>query len=119
MEERVKLSRDSMAKELDAMEYRYIVGSQRYLVHTQLELVFVVGYVSQIMQRLATEHQQAIKSILRYIVGTSDFGLHYSTCPDTKYIVGYRDSNLASDIDTSKNNSGSETLFFLGKCLIS
>jgi hypothetical protein len=57
MEERLKLSRDSMAKEVDAMEYRRIVGSLRYLIHTRPDLAFTVGYVSRFMQRLTMEHQ--------------------------------------------------------------
>ena len=50
MEERLKLSRDSTAKEVDATRYRRIVGSLRYLVHTRPDLTFVVGYISRFMQ---------------------------------------------------------------------
>jgi hypothetical protein len=57
MEERLKLSHDSTAKEVDAMQYRRIVGSLRYLVHTWPDLAFAVAYVSRFMQRLMTEHQ--------------------------------------------------------------
>jgi hypothetical protein len=46
MEERLKLSRDSTAKEVDAMQYWHVLGSRRYLVHTRLDLAFAVGYVS-------------------------------------------------------------------------
>jgi len=35
MEERLKLSRDSTTKEVDATQYRRIVGSLHYLVHTR------------------------------------------------------------------------------------
>jgi hypothetical protein len=34
MEERLKLGRDSTTKEVDATQYRRLVGSLRYLVHT-------------------------------------------------------------------------------------
>jgi hypothetical protein len=56
MEERLKLSRDSIAKEVDTTQYRRIVGSIRYLVHTRPDLAFAVGYVSRFMQRPTTEH---------------------------------------------------------------
>jgi len=82
MEERLKLSRDSTAKEVDAMRYRRIVGRLRYLIHTRPDLAFTVGYVSRFMQRPTTEHEQAVKRILRYVAGTSDYGLHYLRCPD-------------------------------------
>jgi hypothetical protein len=74
MEERLKLSRDSTAKEVDATQYRRIVGSLRYLVHTRPDLAFAVGYVSRFMQRPMTEHQRAAKRIRRYVEGTSDYG---------------------------------------------
>jgi hypothetical protein len=50
MEERLKLSHDSTVKEVDATQYRHIVGSLRYLIHTWLDLAFAVGYVSRFMQ---------------------------------------------------------------------
>ena len=94
MEERLKLSRDSMP-----------------------DLAFSVGYVSRFKQRPTTEHQQAMKRIIRYVAGTLDHGLHYPRCPGTAHFIGYSDSDHAGNIDTSKSTSG--ILFFLGKCLVS
>jgi hypothetical protein len=56
MEERL-LSRDNTTKKVDAMWYRRIVGSLRYLVHTRSDLAFAVGYVSRFMQRSTMEHE--------------------------------------------------------------
>jgi hypothetical protein len=79
------------------------------------DLAFAVGYVSRFMQR-PTEHQQAVKRILRYVAGTSDYDLHYQRCPGAAHFIRYSDSDHGNDIDTSKSTSG--TLFFLGKCPI-
>jgi len=117
MEERLKLSRDSAAEEVDATQYRRLVGSLRYLAHTRPDLAFSVGYVSRFMERPTTEHQQAVKRIIRYVAGTLDHGLHYPRSPGAADFVGYSDSDHAGDIDTSKSTSG--ILFFLGKCLVS
>jgi len=68
MEER--LSRESTEEEVDVTQYQRIVGSLRYLVHTRPYLAFAVGYVSRFMQRPTMEHQQAVKRIFRYVVGT-------------------------------------------------
>ena len=117
MEERVKLSRDSIVDEVDATEYRRLVGSLRYLTHTRSDLEFAVGFVSRFMQRPTTEHLQAVKRNIHYIAGTLNYGLHYSRCPGAAHFVGYSDNDHAGDIDTSKSTSG--TMFFLGKCLVS
>jgi len=93
------------------------VGSLRYLVHTRPDLAFVVGYVSRFVQRPTTENLQAVKRILCYVEGTTDYGLHYLRCSGAEHFIGYSDNDLACDIDPSKSTSG--TLFFLGKCLIS
>ena len=102
MEERLKLSRDSTT-EVDATQYRRCVGSLRYLTHTRPDLAFSVGYVSRFMQRPTTEHQQAVKRIIRYVAGTLDHGLYYPRCPGAAHFVGYSDSDHAGDIDTSKS----------------
>jgi hypothetical protein len=117
MEERLKLSRDSMTEEVDAMQYQLLVGSLRYLTYTRSDLTFSVGYVSRFMQRSTTEHQQAVKRIIRYVTGTLDHDLYYPMCPGEAHLVRYSDSDHAGDIDTSKSTSG--ILFFFGKCLVS
>jgi len=111
----VKLSHDNTVKEVDSTQYWRIVGSLRYLIHTRPGLVFAIAL--RFMQRPRTEHLQAIKRILRYVEGTTDYSLHYPRCLDVEHFIGYSNSNLTGDIDTSKSTS--RTLFFLCKCLIS
>jgi hypothetical protein len=79
-------------------------------------LVFTVGFVSLFMERPTVEHLQAVKRILRYVAGTLDYGLHYTRAPSITCFVGYCDSDLTGDIDTSK--SASETMFFLSDYLV-
>jgi hypothetical protein len=57
MEERLNLSHDSTTEEVDTTQYRRLVRSLRYLVHTWSDLAFSIGYVSQFMQRPTIEHQ--------------------------------------------------------------
>jgi hypothetical protein len=99
------------------MQYMRLMGSLRYLTHTRPNLAFSVGYVSRFMQQPTTEHQQAVKRIIRYIVGTLDHGLYYLRCLGEAHIVRYNDSDHAGDIDTRKSTSG--IIFFFDKCLIS
>ena len=51
------------------------------------------------------------------MVGTLNYGLHYGRAPDMVWFIGYCDSDLVGDVDTSKSTTG--TMFFLGDCLVS
>jgi hypothetical protein len=104
-------------EEVDATQYRRLVESLRYLAHTRPDLTFSVGYVSRFMQRPTTEHQQAVKRIIRYVAGTLNHDIYYPRCLGEAHLVRYSDSDHAGDIDTSKSTSG--VLFFFGKCLVS
>jgi hypothetical protein len=61
MEERLRLSHDSTAEEVDGTLYCRIIGSLRYLIHTRLDLTYVIGYVSRFLERPTEEHLQAVK----------------------------------------------------------
>ena len=56
MEERLKLTNDSIAAKVDATLYRSIVDGLRYLVHTRPDIVFVVGYVSRFIEDPREDH---------------------------------------------------------------
>jgi hypothetical protein len=94
MEERLKLSCDSTTEEVDATQYRRLVGSLRYLANTRPDLAFSISYASWFMQRLTMEHQQAVKRIIRYVAGTLDHGLYYPMCPGEAHLVEYSDNSF-------------------------
>jgi hypothetical protein len=75
-------------EEVDATQYRRLVGSLRYLTHTRPDLAFSVGYVSRFIQRPTTEHQQAMKRIIHYVAETLDHGLYYPRCPGRHILSG-------------------------------
>jgi hypothetical protein len=58
----------------------------------------------------------AVKRIIRYVAGTIHLGCQYSRDAEWK-LVGYCDSDLAGDIDTSKSTTG--VAYFHGNSLIS
>jgi hypothetical protein len=115
MESRPKMSRDSTAPVVDGTWYRSIVGSIRYLVNTRHVLAFSVGYVSIFMKRHTEEHLAAAKRIVRYVAGTVHLGCQYGR-DEHWNLVGFSDSGLGGDIDTSKRTTS--VAYFLGKNLV-
>src|SRR5436190_6275329 len=114
MESRLKLSKRSTTAVTDAMAYRSLVGSLWYLVHTRLDLAYLVGYVSRFMETPTVEHLAAVKHILRYIAGTRTLGCFFPRKPrGDERLVGFSDSDMAGDVDDRKSTSG--VLFFLGR----
>jgi hypothetical protein len=86
-------------------------------VHTRPDLAVAIGFVSRFMERPMAEHEGAVKCILRCVIGTLDYGLHFTKAPSSARFISYCISDLAGDIDMSKSTSG--TLFFLSNCLVS
>jgi hypothetical protein len=118
MQVKTKLSKESNSPQVNATEYRSLIGSLRYLVNTRPDLAFSVGYMSRFMEEPHEEHLAAVKQILRYIAGTRNWGLFYARGNGgSDELLGYSDSDMAGDIDGRKSTSG--ILFFLGRSPIS
>jgi hypothetical protein len=115
MEPRFKLSKASMAPAMDATEYRSIVRSLRYLVHTIPDLTYSVGFVSWFMEAPTEEHLTAVKRILHYIAGMTSLGCKVGRHSSAPRLVGYSDSDLGRDVDSRKSTPG--MLFFLESSL--
>lgn len=94
MEARLKLSKRSGAKSVAVTSSRSLIGSLRYLVHTRPELAFAVGYLSRFMKAPTEEHMVAVKHLLRYLAGTTNYGLVYTRSKGELDLVGYCDSDM-------------------------
>jgi transposase InsO family protein len=98
--------------------YRQVLGSLMYLmVATRPDLSFVTTELAQFMAKPKPEHWKALKSVLRYLSGTTSLGLTFGSSKTDLQILGYSDANFARDIDTRKSITG--YCFFMGKSLIS
>jgi hypothetical protein len=117
MEHRLKLSKESKSDAVDSTEYRSVVGSLRYLLHTRPDLNFSVGYVSRFMEKPTKEHMMAVKHILRYVKGTVNLGCKFRKTGDSPMLVGYSDSDHAGDVDDRKSTTG--VLYYFGSCPVS
>ncbi|XP_019089052.1 PREDICTED: uncharacterized protein LOC109127913 [Camelina sativa] len=61
----------------DPTEYRTLVGSLQYLSFTRPDIAYAVNRLSQFMHTPTSEHWQAAKRVLRYLAGTSSYGLFF------------------------------------------
>ena len=82
-----KLQVDDGSKYANATLYRQLVGSLIYLTTTRLDLAYAVSVLSQLMTQPHENHWLAAKGVLRYLQGTSDFGILYSDSFDVSLTV--------------------------------
>ena len=111
MECRLKLNRDGEGSEVEPTLFRRIIGCLRYLTLTRPDLIYSVSYLSPFMSKPYSNHMTAAKRILRYVKGTTDYGLKYKSDKECE-LIGYYDCDYAGDLDDTKSTSG--LIFFLG-----
>ena len=56
-------------------EYRTIIGSLQYLLLTRPDITYTVNKLLQFMHQPTSDHQNAVKHLLRYLCGISDRGI--------------------------------------------
>ncbi|KAI3731762.1 hypothetical protein L1987_62951 [Smallanthus sonchifolius] len=116
MESGLKLFKDRGGANVDATEYRRLIGSLRYLTQTRPDISFVVGYVSRFMQSPKEDHMKAVKHLIRYIRGTLNYGIKY-TGQVGKGLVGYSDNSHLTDSDDGRSTYGN--VFYFNDSLVS
>ena len=89
------LSLNDEGESVDETMFRQIVGSLRYLCNTMPDIAYSVGLISRVMQAPKVPHMMAAKRILRYVKGTTDYGILLpSGGRDSDYrLSGYTDSD--------------------------
>ncbi|WJX40607.1 hypothetical protein P8452_28061 [Trifolium repens] len=112
----LKLSKDEHGVSVDQSLYRSMIGSLLYLTASRPDISFVVGVCARYQAEPKMSHLNQVKRILKYVSGTSDYGILYSHGEDTR-LLGYCDADWAGSADDRKSTSGG--CFFLGSNLIS
>ena len=100
-----KLSKALSPKSKEEKEYMSHVP--HVMVCTHPDISHAVNVVSRYMANPSKEHWQAVKWILRYLRGTANIGLVYDrVSTDSGSVIGYVDSDFASDLDERKSLTG-------------
>ncbi|XP_042003806.1 secreted RxLR effector protein 161-like [Salvia splendens] len=95
--------------EMKNIPYANIIGSVMYvMICTRPDLAHAVSITSRYMSNPGKAHWQALKWMLRYLRGSSDYGIMYKGFGDqTKDIIeGFCDSDYASNKDNRKSQTG-------------
>nr|GEX56637.1 hypothetical protein [Tanacetum cinerariifolium] len=90
-------------REVEATQYRKMVGCLRYLLHSRPNLTYSVSMVNRYMKSPRKSHARAMNQILRYLKGTTSFGIEYKRGNDMR-LVGYSSHNV--DIDDGRSTTG-------------
>ena len=64
---------------VDPTPYKRLVVSLMYLTTTRTDIMFVVSLISIFMETPKSTHWQDGKMILRYVVGTTNYGVLYTS----------------------------------------
>jgi hypothetical protein len=111
-----KLNTDKGGQQIDATEYRKMIGCLRYLLHSRPDLSYSVGVCSRFMEKPTVMHAKAVKQILRYLKGTVDLGLVYVQGGSADKLIGYSDSDHGADTVERRSTGG--MAFYLNENLV-
>lgn len=76
-----------------------------YLTSTRPDLMYVVSLISRFMEEPKETHWNVGKMILRYVNGTTSYGILYAASNEFK-LDGFIDSDWAGNVDDRKSISG-------------
>ena len=82
-----------------------MIGCLVYLTTTQPDILNVVSILSRFMNCASEMHLKVAKRVIRYVKGTSNFGIKFKRTEEFK-LRGFSDSDWGSSIDDMKSTSG-------------
>ncbi|XP_019425043.1 PREDICTED: uncharacterized protein LOC109333917 [Lupinus angustifolius] len=75
VETQLKVTKDEEGEAVNETLYKHMVGSLRFLCNNIPDLSYGVGLVSRFMCNPKKSHMSVVKRLLRYVQGTSDYGI--------------------------------------------
>lgn len=104
----IKLSSISQnTKENSNFPYRQAIGSLMYLmVGSRPDIAYIVGVLSRFMENPQNEHWNAVKRVLKYLRGTTDYGITFNYDSRDTTLIAYSDADFAGDIDKRISTTG-------------
>ena len=110
-----KLSKNDESPKVNQTLYRSMIGKLQYVVHSRPNIALIVGIVVKFSTNPKENHMMVVKRIMRYLKGTTEYGLYYKKNEDFE-LKSYTDVDWASSLDDRKSTSGGP--FILGSRLV-
>ena len=88
-----KISRDNHGVTMDETYFKQMVGSLMYLTMTRPDIMFSIRLISRYMAKPTKLHLQAAKRILRYLKGTTNYGILYKKGGEEEELLAFTDSD--------------------------
>ncbi|KAK2421141.1 hypothetical protein QL285_031798 [Trifolium repens] len=100
-----KLSAKTSTPYEDPSLYRSLAGALQYLTFTRPDISYAVQQICLFMHDPMEDHMHSLRRILRYIQGTSHYGLHLYPSSVTS-LISYTDADWGGCADTRRSTSG-------------
>ncbi|XP_031279928.1 uncharacterized protein LOC116138358 [Pistacia vera] len=88
----MKLSKSDETEKVDVGLYRSLIGCLLYLTATRPDLMYATSLLSRFMSQPTKTHFKTAKMVLRYVKGSTDFGVWFRRSEDFK-LVGFSNSD--------------------------
>ncbi|XP_017420305.1 secreted RxLR effector protein 161-like [Vigna angularis] len=104
MNQKEKLCKEDGTDKVDEGYFRSLIGCLMYLTATRLDILNVVNIVSRFMHCASELHLKVAKRVIRYVKGTSGFGVKFTRSKEFK-LVGFSDSDWGGYVDDVRSTS--------------
>ncbi|KAL0415728.1 UNVERIFIED_CONTAM: Retrovirus-related Pol polyprotein from transposon RE1 [Sesamum latifolium] len=101
-ESKEKLSKEDGADKVDEGYFRSLIGCLMYVTAAKPDISSAISILSRFMHYTSELHLKAAKRVLRYVKGTSDFGVKFTRSKEFK-LVGFFDNDWGGSIDDMRS----------------
>ncbi|XP_071738615.1 uncharacterized mitochondrial protein AtMg00810-like [Rutidosis leptorrhynchoides] len=105
MEQNLRLKKDDESDEMDASQYRRLIGILLYLTVTRPDIAYFVNQLSQFLSNPRKSHMDDAFRVLRYLKGTPGRGLFLPSHRGLE-LVAYCDASWLSCPSTKRSCTG-------------
>lgn len=96
----------SEQREMTKVPYRKAIGCLLYLsTCTRPDIALAVSKLAKYVQNPGRVHWQALKHLMRYLKGTLDYGLRYTSNGNGE-LEGWADASYGDDLDNRRSTTG-------------